>query len=142
MRYVFIKTALSKPFIRYIIIGTIGFSIDLITTYTLRDIYNLNQYFANSIGITLAIFNNFFFNKYWTFQEKNGNIFKQLSLFILVSGIGLLTNSLLIWVFHEYLLITFYLSKIMAIVMLVCWNYFVNQSLTFRKDSVNYHSNN
>ena len=128
-----VKKVLKASFIRYIVVGATGFIIDIGMTYLLRDGLGVNQYIANLFGVTLAIINNFVLNKYWTFEDKSRNIGKQLVRYIIISILGIISNILLVWTFYGLLLLNFYGSKILAIVLIVFWNFYANRAITFSK---------
>ena len=91
----------------------------------------MNGYFASVSGVSVALLNNFILNKYWTFEDKNSEIWSQLLRYLFVSAIGLAANAILLWSFYEMLFFNFYLSKILAIITVVFWNFFVNKAITF-----------
>jgi putative flippase GtrA len=118
--------------IRFGIVGISGMVIDFSLTWLLREKAKWNQYAANSIGFTMAASNNFIWNKFWTFRNTSSAYLQQYSLFMLISLGGLLINNGVLWVCHRKLGIHFYISKAIAVGVVVVWNYILNKTVAFR----------
>lgn len=119
--------------IKFAITGGIGFVIDFLFTWFFRERMGLNQYIANGIGFSIAVMNNFYLNKFWTFNNKSkSNV--QLSYFVLFSLIGLALNTFLIFSFVQYCQLNFYLGKCIAIGLVFIWNFLINNFITFKDD--------
>jgi putative flippase GtrA len=127
---VFDKVLLIK-FIRFCIVGFSGMIIDFGTTWLLKEKFRINKYIANSTGFTLAATSNYILNRLWTFHSENSHIFKEYSLFIIISLAGLAINNFVIFIFHEKLKLNFYLSKLIAVGVVTCWNFVLNYLITF-----------
>ena len=118
--------------IRFGTVGVGGTAIDFSVTWALREKAKWNQYVASSIGFILAATNNFFWNKYWTFRNTSHAYLQQYSLFMLISFGGLLLNNAVIWVCYRKFGLHFYLSKAIAVGVVVIWNYLLNKTIAFR----------
>ena len=118
-------------FVRFCIVGFSGLGIDFFTTWLLKERILLNKYLSNSCGFTLAASSNYYFNRIWTFNSINPEISKELSIFLIVSIIGLLTNNVLLFIFHKKYENNFYFAKIIAILITAIWNFFANNFYTF-----------
>ena len=94
--------------------GFIGLFIDFGVTYLCKEKFKWNQYLSNSLGFSLAVCNNYFLNRIWTFQSTDPNIIKQFSYFLFISIVGLLLNNLVLYFINEKKNKQFYLSKIIA----------------------------
>ncbi|MFC6098938.1 GtrA family protein [Olivibacter domesticus] len=122
-----------QKFIKFGIIGGIGFILDFAFTYLFKEKIGANQYLANGIGFSVAVVNNFYLNKSWTFANKGTKIGVQFGYFLLFSIIGLALNSLFLFLFTQYASLHFYLSKAMAIALVFVWNFSINNYITFKK---------
>ncbi|MDQ6757544.1 MAG: GtrA family protein [Bacteroidota bacterium] len=112
------------------IVGLSGMAIDFLTTWICKEKFLINKYLANSIGFSLAVINNFFWNSKWTFgtsYQTGTNFIK----FILFALIGLLLNNLLLFLFHSKFRIRFYIAKGFAIVCVFAWNFLTNYFFNF-----------
>lgn len=116
-------------FIKFSLVGSSGLVIDFGTTWLVKEVLRGNKYLANSLGFTLAVVNNYIWNKYWTFQDTDPAVFAQFGKFLTISLIGLLINNLVIYVFERYM--NFYRAKIIAILIVVIWNFIMNYTFAF-----------
>jgi len=124
-------TDLPIKIIRFGITGGLGFCIDFGTTYFCKEKLRWNKYIANTIGFSLAVINNYIINRTWTFQSHDPNIGKQFLLFLLISILGLLINTAILYFFHEKRGKHFYLSKLFAVFVVFIWNFSANSFITF-----------
>lgn len=89
-----------KQIIKFGIIGVANTIIDMVIYIGLT---RLTDYFAEHylVAATIAFFiagaHGYLWNKYWTFRDKTAISSKQVALFYIASGIGLVTNQLLLW---------------------------------------------
>jgi len=118
-------------FIKFALVGTSGLFIDFGITFLLKEKFSFNKYFANSIGFSFAVISNYFFNKYWTFQDLNPEIFSQAGKFVLIAIIGLIINNQVIYLFNHKKNWNFYIAKVFAIGIVVLWNFSANYYYTF-----------
>ena len=125
-----INTTVIISIIKFGITGLSGMVVDFGTTWLIREKMKWNQYFANTCGFTLAVINNYFINRYWTFQSSQYWV-PEFGRFVLFSVIGLLLNNLLLYLFHEKAGIRFYFSKVMAIGVVFIWNFLTNWLFNF-----------
>jgi putative flippase GtrA len=115
------------------ITGFLGMAIDFGATWLFKEKVKLNKYVANAIGFTLAVTNNYFINRIWTFQSTNAHWGAEFSKFLLVSLVGLALNTIIIYLFHQRKNGTnFYVSKFFAIVIVFIWNFLANMFFTFK----------
>ncbi len=118
--------------IRYAIVGFTGVAVDFSVTYVLKEYAKVSKYIANSVGFCTAVVMNYCLNRYWTFGAGTEDVFIQFGTFLAVSIVGLLMNNAIIYLLNEKWKLNFYASKIVAISVVVFWNFFVNYYYTFR----------
>jgi dolichol-phosphate mannosyltransferase len=88
-------------FLRFCIVGTLNAVIDfgvlnlLLWRYPTADIWKTLAY--NSLAVLLAATNSFFWNKYWTFQQRSPITFQEVYRFLVVAGGTTLMNDMLMW---------------------------------------------
>lgn len=117
--------------IRFGITGGLGFCIDFGSTYLFKEKLKWNKYVANTIGFSLAVTNNYIINRIWTFQSHDPDIGRQFGLFLVISTLGLLINTAILYFFHEKKGNHFYLSKLFAVLVVFIWNFSANSIITF-----------
>lgn len=123
-----------EELLRFSIVGMMGAIIDIGVLTFCVEILKFNIISANCLSVGLAIINNFFLNKYWTFKNKNRELKKQFTKYAIVSIIGWLLNfvlmKLFLWVDVWYLA-----AKIIIILIVSIWNYALNKLWTFKKNN-------
>jgi len=121
--------------VKFGLTGSSGLLIDFSLTWFFKDELHVNKFIANGIGFCTAVLSNYFINRYWTFNERDRKkVGKQLPVFIAVSLIGLLLNSCFIYIFNELLLLNFYVSKAIAVILVFFWNFTANYFFVFKVD--------
>lgn len=95
---------------------------------------------ANAIAVSLAIVNNFVWNRLWTFPEaRSGSRFTQFLKFVSVAGVGVLLNSAIFFAADKFLfspfvpdVVSVQLAKFAATGLVLFWNFAANRFWTFR----------
>ena len=118
-------------FLKFGTVGCSGMIIDFGITYLCKEVLKINKYISNGLGFILAATSNYFLNRLWTFESHNENIGTQYVQFMIVSAIGLVINSLTLYLLNDKLKWNFYLSKVLAIGITTIWNFFANLLFTF-----------
>ncbi|PKL71695.1 MAG: GtrA family protein, partial [Methanobacteriales archaeon HGW-Methanobacteriales-2] len=69
----------------------------------------------------------------WVFNRRTmSNRKLEFGVFALIGIVGILLNELFIWFFTENLQIYYLLSKIMAAVIILFWNFFARKFVLFK----------
>lgn len=119
-------------FLKFGVVGAMGVVIDFGLTWFCKEKLRWNKYVSNITGFTIAVINNYFFNRFWTFKSTNPNWQAEFGKFALVCTIGLLLNNLCIYVFHQRMKLNFYTAKVIATGIVFIWNFTSNILFTFR----------
>lgn len=135
---------------RYAIVGIGGTIIDvglfavLIATTPLGMTMS-GRVVAASISFVLAVLNNYYWNRRWTFRSTSTAIGRQFGIFFLVSCGGWVLNATLLVAFTQLIHTALqmnddvtpetwmsFVAKIAASGVVLLYNYVANRSLTFR----------
>lgn len=119
-------------FSKFAVVGATGLIIDFAFTFVMKEKLKINRYVANSIGFISAASSNYFFNRIWTFDNSSPDISVQYIKFIAISAIGLLLSTVILGLLHEKLKLNFYGSKLVAIGIVMFWNFTANLLFTFQ----------
>lgn len=126
-------------FLKFATVGAFGMVVDLTVLNVLHKAFGLPLLVANSISFTAAVLSNFTWNRLWTFPEsRDRSIGTQLLQFAVVNIIGLAINNAVLWTFFRLFSPfipdpwDYNLAKILAIGVVLFWNYFVNRKWTYR----------
>ena len=118
-------------FLKFSIVGFSGMIVDFGFTYICKERIKTNKYIANSTGFIIAASWNYAFNRIWTFRSNDPAYIIQFSKFFVIAVIGLLISNGIIYLLNEKRNINFYISKLIAIFIVVLWNFFANYRFTF-----------
>ena len=130
MSELFTKAFLLK-FLKFGVVGFSGLFVDFGFTYLCKEVFKIQKYIANAIGFTIAASSNYFLNRVWTFQSTNPEIAIEYTEFLLISLLGLVLNTLILYFVINRFKLNFYLAKVIAIGVVTVWNFFANAFLTF-----------
>lgn len=118
-------------FLRFGVVGFIGFIIDFGLTYLFKEKLRVQKYAANAIGFSVAATVNYFLNRTWTFKSHNPNMGHEFLIFACVAIIGLGLSTIVIWFFNKKCRFNFYLSKLISVGVVMFWNFIINLLYTF-----------
>ncbi len=127
----FFSAEILAKFLKFGLVGFTGLFVDYGFTFLCKEKLRLQKYLSNAIGFTLAASSNYFLNRIWTFQSTNPEVFLEYSEFILISFIGLILNTFILWQVVSRFKINFYLAKLFAIAVVTVWNFVANLLFTF-----------
>jgi putative flippase GtrA len=137
-------------FFKFAIVGISGTLIDLGFFYIFNQLLTIPPVTAKSLSFSVAVFNNFIWNRIWTYPESRQLPFsKQFGQYLAVSIVGLLINTSIfavadqsfIHLFENILPANFffsptvvghYASIAIATIVVLSWNYFANRFWTYR----------
>jgi putative flippase GtrA len=119
--------------IKFGIVGFLGFVIDFGLTYLFKEKMKMNKFVANAMGFIISAIVNFTVNRMWTFQNHNPDLALQFGKFMAIASVALMLNSLIIYILNGKIRINFYVSKIIAVLFVMFYNFIMNSLFTFVK---------
>jgi putative flippase GtrA len=126
-------------FLKFAFVGAIGMVVDLTTMTIAREWFGASLSVAVAIGFTLAVISNFTWNRLWTFPESRERPIRgQLAQFFVINAIGLGINEVVVAALHPLFIrvandpLAYLAAKVIAIGIVLFWNYFVNRRWTYR----------
>lgn len=143
-------------FIKFAIVGTIGTVVDFTTLNLLIQLFGLTKFWANTCSFTAAVISNFVWNRLWTFPESRQRpLLSQLGQFGLVNVAGLAINQIIFLGLDSFVLgeagamagpvsglagliglehftLAYNLSKAIAIIIVLFWNFGINRIWTYK----------
>lgn len=127
----FFTEAFLLKFVKFCLVGLSGVIVDFGITFLCKEILKIQKYISNAFGFCIAATSNYILNRIWTFQSDNPNITLEFTRFFFISLIGLGINLLIIWAMAGKLKVNFYLSKLVATIIVTLWNFLINAYYTF-----------
>ena len=133
----------AERFIKFAIVGTIGFVVDFGTLALLKEGFGFPTLLANTISFSAAVTSNFLFNRFWTYPDsRSKSLWVQMGQFFAVNIIGLLINNTILYfmegVFNGWLTVVpvladrgYIFAKMAATIVVLFWNFFVNRYWTY-----------
>lgn len=131
----------SKKFIKFLIVGGVGFIFNAIVLEGLVKYGNWHPASANLVGAAVAIFSNYNFNNLWTFKEHKSttvfSYFKKLIGFYVSSSFGVIfiqTGTIFLgshFIGEQY----YFLYFILGTGFLMIWNFTMYSKFIWRKKS-------
>ena len=144
----------TSRFLKFMVVGAIGAVVDFGTLNLLNYFTGMPFIYRQAISFTLAVTNNFFWNRYWTYPDSRSKpLARQLGQFFLINGVGILVRTPIIQLamkalnailqpllgdvtlpFSEFLtveVIAENLAVVVAIFVIMLWNFFANRYWTY-----------
>lgn len=125
-------------FAKFATVGAIGTVVDFSVLNLLILVFGLSKFWANTWSFSAAVLSNFVWNRLWTFPEsRQERLASQLIQFILVSIGGYVINQTIFLgldasVFHVWGTLGYNISKAVAILVVLFWNFGINRIWTYR----------
>jgi len=126
-----------ERFLKFMVVGTIGFVIDFGTLNLLVLLAGLEVLVANTISFSLAVFSNFTWNRLWPYPDSRSKpIRSQLTQFFIVNIVGWGINTLVLWLLTPVFTaivgrLGYNIAKAIATIIVLFWNFFVNRYWTY-----------
>lgn len=129
-----------KRFVKFALVGLSGLIVDYALLNILAHLFGVASWLAVAIAFIVAATNNFIWNRVWVYPEsRQHSIWKHFPTFFIVNAVGLGINELILFLFElpiEELvgsaIIGLNLTKGIAAVIVMAWNFIVNRFVTFR----------
>lgn len=127
-----IRRAISQ-FWKYCIVGATGYVINFLIFSLLYGVAAIPYVLAATVSFAISATNNFLLNKYWTFDNPQGQTTTQAGRFLVVSCASWGLNMLLLVLMIEVLSLNEYASQALAIAAVTLLNFTGNKLWSFRQ---------
>ncbi len=128
------RRRLAERFVKWLVVGATGTVVDYSILIALVERVGLYPLIAQAISFTFAVVNNYILNRTWTFGDiKHKGPAVQFMQFFIVSILGLLTRTLIMYILLEWLGIWYRIAWAIAIIVVLIWSFFANLVWTFRE---------
>ena len=112
-----------KQILRFGIVGGIAFLIDYALLYILTEYIGIHYLISSIISFTISVIFNYILSIKWVFDVKRKQGTKEFIIFIVLSVIGLLINSLIMYIMVDILKIYYMLSKLVSTLIVMIYNF-------------------
>lgn len=111
-------------FFRYIFVGGIAAVVNVGMLYVFTDIFNFFYVISNVLSFILGLIVNYLLSKKFVFQEETSiSQTKEFVIYAIIGVIGLGIDTLLVWVFTEFICLYYMISKIISTLIVFIWNF-------------------
>lgn len=115
---------LIKQIIKFGIVGILAFIIDYGILLFLTETLHIHYLFSSALSYIIALIFNYVCSIRFVFNsKKNLNKQKEFLIFCILSFIGLGINQLIMWFMVEKIHIFYAITKIIATVIVMIWNF-------------------
>lgn len=122
-----------SQFWKYCIVGATGYVVNFLVFSLLYGIAGTPYVLAATVSFGISATNNFLLNKYWTFDNPQGQTSTQAGRFLIVSCASWGLNMLLLVFMIEALSLNEYISQALAIAAVTLLNFTGNKLWSFRQ---------
>jgi len=118
---------------RFCAVGASGYAINLAVYTVLLKWAGLHYLGAAFVSFLVAVTNNYWWNRHWTFAHQKGHFGYQGMRFYIVSGLAFLVNQFWLFVFLDWLGWGKTVSQMVAIMLVTPLNFIGNKLWSFRR---------
>lgn len=126
-----IKHFVSKQFLKYVLIGILGTSLDFLLLYVLVEEGHTHYVLSAIISASLVIWLSFTLNKYWTFENREKDYLRQFFKYLASHSIGYLINLMILVILVEGFGLWYIFAKVFATAAALIWNFLVTKKWVF-----------
>lgn len=121
-------------FFRYLFVGGASFVADYVLLHILTE-WGIYYLLSGAVSFLFGVLVNYLMSKWLVFSEKTEGKerTKEVVVFFVVALVGLFWTELLMWLFTEKLRWYYMVSKAVAAVLVLFWNFFMKKLLLYRK---------
>ncbi|BDZ67311.1 hypothetical protein GCM10025860_07590 [Methanobacterium ferruginis] len=118
---------------RYCFVGGAAFLVDFGSLFIFTEYFGIYYLISAAIAFILGLIANYVLSLSWVFNKRTLNNKKlEFGVFALIGIVGLGLNELFIYFFTDYLQIYYLISKILAAIIILFWNFFARKFTLFR----------
>ena len=135
-------------FLKFAFVGVTGTIVDFGVMNLMRIVVGLPLVWSQAISFSVAVINNFLWNRYWTYPDSRSKApYRQLLQFVLINLVGIIVRTSLVTWFDKLILnfldksnftlplenyiISQNVALTGAIAIVLLWNFFANRYWTY-----------
>jgi len=120
---------------RYIFVGGTAFVVDFFFLYFFSDICGIYYLISGILSFIISVMVNYIMSTKWVFNQDNiDNKVIEFNLFLIISTIGLVFTEILLYFFTDILGLYYLISKIIAAIIVLFWNFIARRVMFYGKD--------
>ena len=119
----FLSSKLFKQLFRFGIVGGLAFLIDSGVLFVLTEYLNVYYLVSSVISFIVSLIFNYILSILWVFDVKKKQTIKEISLFVILSVIGLGINQVVMYVGADILNIYYMICKVISTFIVMVYNF-------------------
>lgn len=119
----FLNSKLFKQLFRFGIVGVIAFIIDYVLLFVLTEYLNIYYLISSTISFIISLIVNYILSIYWVFDVKKKQTIKEISLFVILSVVGLGINQFIMYLGADLINIHYMICKLAATIIVMVYNF-------------------
>lgn len=119
----FLNKKLIKQILKFGVVGGLAFLIDYGLLYFLTEYLNIYYFISSIISFTVSLVFNYILSIKWVFDVEKKQTIKEITLFVVLSIIGLAINQLIMYIGVDKLSLYYMLAKLISTVIVMIWNF-------------------
>ena len=134
--YQTVHRLLKNDFIRFCVVGSVGFLVNLVFLTLLHGIVKLHVTPAQLISAELALLSNFVLHNAWTFKNhQHTSTWNKLVRFHMSSWTGVVITTVVVSVGVEHFKLSTLVSLVIASAIAMFWNFFWTKFFIFKSQA-------
>lgn len=129
---------LKTDFIRFCVVGSVGFTVNLICLTILHGLLKMHITPAQLISAEIALLSNFTLHNIWTFKDHNHHhsFWNRLVRFHMSTWAGVLITVVIVSIGVEKFSLNYLVSLVIASAVALFWNFLWTKFFIFKSSSV------
>lgn len=125
---------LTRPAVRYIIVGGAGTAIHLAILTISVEWFDLDAVIGSIIGFIGALLVSYLLNHYWTFRSRRSHL-SSFFRYVTVSLLGLAVNTGMMYTLIHIFKLWYFAAQLCVILVVPLMNFLLNSNWTFSSKS-------
>jgi putative flippase GtrA len=117
---------------RFLIVGVTSAALEMLLLIALVERFYWSYLYANILAFLITNILNYTLSRGWVFTSDNNKIAREFFVFMIFVSVGLAINQLFLWLFVEYGQLDYKISKMLAILFTVTWNFLTRRHFVFK----------
>ena len=128
------ENKLFMQIIKFVIVGGIATIIDYIVFFLLHDLLKINTLISNITSFSISVVYNYIASIKWVFDvDKEKNAKTQFVIFIVLSIIGLILNTAIVYICVDVMKMFSILAKVLATAFVMVFNFITRKKFLEKK---------
>lgn len=113
-----------QQFIRHSMVGGTAFLIDYGLLIALTEVAGMYYLCSATVSFVISVIFNYRYSMRFVFNRRNDiSKITEFTIFVALSGIGLVLNTILLWLFVDYANLHYSVAKLLAAVIVTVYNF-------------------